>query len=299
MMFDERSKDIERGLEWIPQLGEVMPEDAGEDVKSVYEDIQARLRVPFVNFIFRVLANYPEYLEFAWERISPYLLTEQFEQLADDLRARALPEAISERTEVDWEASGDLDQIRTFTDTIHYALPKLLLVVSALDEGLLGKSGVSADVDRDHVEPGVADGTGIVPMVSPDEADTGLRALFDEIKRRHEHPDVASYYRGIANWPDFLRAVWKELDPVLDSGPVGERRLDLLRHAGGVVGLMPLPSFDEIAGLGLNDEDTQGLRAILAIFRFRVIPDTFVEVSLIKAFLDGPEAALKSAFSFA
>ena len=299
MMFDGREQDIGRGLDLIPRLGEVMPEAAEEGVQEVYEDIRNRLRVPFVNFIFRVLANYPEYLEFAWHRISPHLLTQQFELLADDLRTRALPGAISERSEIDWSGLGDLDQIRKFTDTIHYALPKLLLVATALDEGLGGKSGISAEVNSYPVEPGVAEGTGVVSMVSPEEADTGLRALLEEIKTRHGHPGVASYYRGLANWPGFLRAVWGELDPVIDSGPVGERKLDLLRHAAGVAGLMPLPSFEEVIGLRLKDEDVQNLRAVLSVFRFRVIPDTFVEVALIKAFIDGPDAALKSPFSFA
>ena len=44
----------------IPALGEVVFEEADEGVRQVYESVQARLRVPFVNFIFRVLANYPE-----------------------------------------------------------------------------------------------------------------------------------------------------------------------------------------------------------------------------------------------
>lgn len=298
MMFDERAEDIERGLELIPRLGEIMPERAGDSVQAVYEDVRGRLRVPFVNFVFRVLANYPEYLEFAWHKISPHLLTEQFERLADELRARALPEAISERSEVDWEALGDLEHIRTFTDTIHYALPKLLLVASALDEGLGGKSGVSAEVGPASIDPGVAEGTGVVPMVSPEEADTSVRVLFEEIKQRHGHPGVASYYRGLANWPDFLRAAWGELEPVIDSGPVGERKLELLRHSTGVAGLMPLPNLGGVSGPGMSSEDIQDLQAVLSVFRFRIIPDTFVEVSLIKAFIDGPDAALKSSFSF-
>jgi hypothetical protein len=178
-------------------------------------------------------------------------------------------------------------------------LPKLLLVATALDEGLGGASGMSVDEGPEQVEPGVAGGTGVVPMVSSDEADTRLRALFGKMKDRHGHPDVASYYRGLANWPDFLEAVWEELDAVVDSGPVAVRKLDLLRHAGGVVGIMPLPTRAEVIGLGLGEEDIRVLRAVLAVFRFRVIPDTFVEVALTKAFLDGPDAALGSRFSFA
>lgn len=297
-MADERSADVERGLDLIPKLGEIMPADTNGSLQAVYEDIQSKLRVPFVNFIFRVLANYPDYLEFAWNRISPHLLTEQFEATADDLRGRALPEAISERPTVEWDSLGELEQIRMFTDTIHYALPKLLLVSSALDDGLAGASGVSNVEVSEQIEPGVAGGTGVVPMVSSDEASTRVRALFSRIREHHGHPDVASYYRGLANWPDFLEAVWEELDGVLDSGPVEERKLDLLRHAKGVAGLMPLPARAEVIPLGFEEKDVRDLRSVLATFRFRIIPDTFVEVALIKALIDGPEAASKSRFSF-
>jgi hypothetical protein len=79
----ERTEDVECGLRLIPTLGEVMPEEADEGMREVYESVQVRLRVPFVNFIIRVLANYPDYLCFAWGRIEPNLLTTRFEQAAD------------------------------------------------------------------------------------------------------------------------------------------------------------------------------------------------------------------------
>ncbi|MDQ4105828.1 MAG: halocarboxylic acid dehydrogenase DehI family protein, partial [Actinomycetota bacterium] len=91
-----RREDVERGLELMSRLGEVMPDDARENVAAVYADVRNRLRVPFVNFLFRALANYPAYLEFAWGRIAPYLLSADFERAADELRGRALVEPIPE-----------------------------------------------------------------------------------------------------------------------------------------------------------------------------------------------------------
>ena len=99
-MLFERSEDVERGLRLIPQLGEVMPDEAGEGVRAVYEETRTHLRVPVVNFLFRSLANYPPYLSFAWNKIAPHLLTPRFEEAADTLRARALVEPIYEPT--DW-----------------------------------------------------------------------------------------------------------------------------------------------------------------------------------------------------
>jgi hypothetical protein len=41
-------------------------------------------------------------------------------------------------------------------------------------------------------------------MVEPDEATEETQEVFEEIRERPGHPDVASYYRGIARWPGFL-----------------------------------------------------------------------------------------------
>jgi len=274
-----------------------MPEEADEGVHEVYESVQARLRVPFVNFIFRVLANYPGYLCFAWGRIEPHLLTTRFEQAANELRARALLEPIPDPPEADWQALGDLGTIRTFTDTIHYVLPKLLLVVSAFDEGLAGQPGNREGAVPDTaIAPGVAEGTVGLSLMTEEETREELNQLFQDIRERHGHPGVASYYRAIGRWPRFLEAAWKEVRPLVGSPAYGLRKSELLEEARDVVLGMSLPDRKE---LDLNGERLEELRAILAMFRFRVIPDTFLEVAVIKAMLDGPEAARISRFSFA
>ncbi len=291
-----RREDIERGLELMYRIGEVMPDEAEEEVAAVYEDIRDRLRVPFVNFLFRTLANYPAYLSFAWDRIAPHLLSADFERTADELRRRALIEPAPEKTNFDQVGPEDLEKVRAFTDTIHYALPKLLLVASAFDEGLGGASGTEAAAS-DAVEPGVAEGTFALPMVSSEDADSGLSALFGRIRERHGHPDVASYYRGIGNWPSLLEDLWSRLEPTVGSDSYEERKEDLLDRNREAVLDMPLPGREDVIALGLEEGDIEDLQSILAVFRFRVIPDTFLEVSTIKAMLDGREASLASRFS--
>lgn len=66
-----REQDVERGLRLIQELGEVMEEDADGWTREVYDGVRDRLRVPLVNFLFRVLANYPAYLGLSWNGISP------------------------------------------------------------------------------------------------------------------------------------------------------------------------------------------------------------------------------------
>lgn len=292
-----RSEDIERGLELVPRLGEVMPDEAGEDIAAVYEDIRNRLRVPFVNFLFRALANYPAYLDFAWGRVSPYLLSADFERAADELRRRALVEPVPEGPGLDRVGPEDLAKVRAFTDTIHYVLPKLLLVATAFDEGLGGATGAE-DSPPNAVEPGVAEGTFALPMVSSEDADSELAAVFGRIRELHGHPDVASYYRGLANWPALLEGLWSRLESIVGSEPYEERKRELLARSREVVLGMPLPERATVLGLGLDEGDVEDLRSILAVFRFRIIPDTFLEAPIVKAMLDGREAALSSRFSF-
>ncbi len=296
-MAFERTEDVERGLSLIRTLTEVMPEEADEGVREIYESVQTRLRVPFVNFIFRVLANYPDYLGFAWDRIEPHLLTTRFEQAANELRARALLEPIPDSSEADWRELGDLGTIRTFTDTIHYVLPKLLLIVSAFDEGLAGQPGTREGALPDTaIAPGVAAGTVGLSMVTEEETGEALKRLFREIRWRHGHPGVASYYRAIGRWPEFLEATWEKVQQLVNSPAYAQRKSELLKEARDMVLRVSLPDKKE---LGLHGQRLEELRAILAVFRFRVIPDTLLEVAVIKAMLDGPEAARTSRFSFA
>lgn len=291
-----RAEDVERGLYLIQQLGEVMPDEADEEINGIYEGVKTHLRVPFVNFVFRVLANYPPYLSFAWTKIEPHLLTPRFEEQADALRARALVEPVPEGA--DWSSLGDLGQIRGFTDTIHYVLPKLLLVVSAFDEGLGGERGDRDSQPEASVRSGVAEGTTSLQMVMSGEATGRTAEIFQEIRECHGHPDAASYYRGIAQWPEFLDAAWEMIRPLIDTPPYEERKSALLEEARSAVLELPLPCRDEAIERGLEEEQIEEVRAILAVFRFRVISDMFLDVSLIKAMLDGPEAVRSSRFSF-
>lgn len=201
-MRADRQADPDRGTQLIPQLSEVMEDEADEAVRSLYADIRATLRVPFVNFIFRVLANYPAYLTSTWGGLSPLFRTVAFERAADKLRARALLEPLPDVRAEHLVRLDDLRRIRKFTDTIHYVLPKLLLVATAFDEALEGDAlteragSGSADESSAEIPLGAAKGTSVVPMVASDQATDEIRAIFEDIKQRHEHPGVAAITGG-------------------------------------------------------------------------------------------------------
>lgn len=293
-------QEIEQGMNLAAELPEVMPDEADERVGLVYKDIQWTLRVPFVNLIFRSLANYPDYLEPAWAELSSILRTQAFERVADEVRAVALLDSVPPMPNVDWERLEDLEKIRAFNNTIHYVLPKLLLIVTAWDEMSLGHS--TGDEHRNGAEGtsaiplGVAEGTTKVQMVAANEADERVRELFERIKVRHGHPLVSSYYRALGNWPEFLQTVWEWLEPLVGSPSYEESKDAVIRRAHHGMQTLPVAGFSE---LDLNEKQRAEIRSILVAFRLKFIPEMLVDVTLIKALLDGLDQARTSPFSVA
>lgn len=272
---------LRRGMALLPQLPEVGEDQANEAVRRIWEDVRASLRVPFVNFVFRTLANEPAELARIWGAIGPAARTRAFERAADLLRARALLEPLPPALAPADLPVADLPRIRAFVDSIHYALPKLLLVTSLLEQ----PPGVAVPGDPGTLPCGVAPGTAMIGMVDQASAPPALRALLAGIRERHGHPGVATVYRSLANWPDFLGALWERLAPQLDRPAHGERRAALvaegMRLAASLPGERPGPP-------------PERLRDVLAVFRLRFIPDIMIDVATVKALLDGPEAARRS-----
>jgi predicted component of type VI protein secretion system len=123
--------------------------------------------------------------------------------------------------------------------------------------------------------------------------------MLEEIQERHGHPDAASYYRAVAQWPEFLETAWERISPLVGTAPYEERKRDVLGAARSSVLELPLPSKSDAAERSVNDEQIEEIRAVLAVFRFRLVSDMLLDVSLIKALIDGPEATRFFRFSFA
>ena len=307
MMMQNRAGDIDRGMILVPSLTEIMPDQAGARLRRVYEETQHTLRVPFVNFIFRVLANYKDYLVPEWDRLRPWARKMQFERTADAIRGAAVfdPALAFNGT---WPAPDDLGRIAQFTASIHYVLPKLLLLATAMDEMLnqqwagTGQGSTLDTLSGGDMPEGIAAGTLAIPMVSPEHANLALRGLFNRIKERHRHPGVATYYRSLGHWPDFLQAVWEGIEQ-----RVGTQAYEARKHAvvelASQAALFTLPRDEPDAPRAYHRSLPPGrasnLRAVLAVFRFRVIPDLLIDVTLVRALLDGPDAASRSQFSLA
>lgn len=296
-----RKNEIEKGMRLAADLPDIMPDQADKQIKPVYEDIQRTLRVPIVNLIFRTLANYPDYFVKLWEQLSPNFRAKAFEQAADSLRREALLEPVPDVSGVDLEELDDLDKLRGFNDTIHYVLPKLLIITTAFEKATFNLNTAGGKETKEikkstEIPLGAAKGTTKVEMVDPDKASDRVQALFKSIKERHGHPLVSSYFRGLGNWPDFLEQTWNRLQPSVGSSEYEERKNYLIEHSENFVSRMAIQQLQET---GLDERQSADVRAILAAFRLKFIPEMLLDAVLIKAMLDGPEEASSSRFSVA
>lgn len=289
--MNEHDRRVHEGMRLAADLPEVMPNDAGEVIGPIYEDIQASLRVPFVNLIFRVLANYPDYFVPAWSEIAPVVRSTRFEEASDALRRLAALDGLPGALHTDAEVPA---RLRAFNDTIHYVLPKLLLVATLFDEERVGKNLASSGSGAlTEIPFGVAEGATKVEMVDPARASGPVGELFERIKSAHGHPLVSSYFRALANWPEVLTAVWAQLEPIVGSQAFEARKQELISRAAAEARSLP-PSELEVR---VSGQDAQEITALLTAFRRKFIPEMLIDAVLVKAMLDGAASASVSPFS--
>ena len=285
----------------VPRLSEIMPDEATGVVSRLYKDTRQVLRVPFVNFIFRALANYEDFLVPEWDRLRTWARTVRFEREADTIRSAALLDPMPVLAEADWAALGALDRIRRFTDSIHYVLPKLLLLATAMHEQLCepqpGSTGDAGSSMDDVLPLGVAADTLGITMVDPKQADPALRDLFHRIKACHRHPGIATYYRSLGQWPAFLEAIWDRIEPLVDTPAYDACRRLVIERAHDIVSTAAPSARSAGSGFDVPVETAEDVRTVLSVFRFRLIPDLLLDVTLVRAMLDGSEAACHSRFS--
>ncbi|WP_148862169.1 halocarboxylic acid dehydrogenase DehI family protein [Marinobacter fonticola] len=293
-MAGDQESLVQQGMKLAVDLPDIMPEQADARLKEIYEDIQQTLRVPIVNKIFRALANYPDYLEEAWGQVRPIARTIHFEEASGDIRAQALLKGAPVSAVMDLTGLDNPDKLQAFNDTIHYVLPKLLLIVTffhkAAFEDQIADVATSPELLQ-SLPSGIAQGAAKVQMVDPEKADVQVRQLFEDIKSCHGHSLVSSYYRGLGQWPDFLQHAWEQIRPYVGSEEYIASRLKLIGKAHTVVDSWPT------ASVKLSPIHQEEIRAILTAFQLKFIPDMLLDAALIQALLGGREAALMSPLS--
>ena len=280
--------------------------DAAGELKEIYGDMQATLRVAWVAFACRVLATFPAYLPLAWRAARPNLATRYAERAADELRGLALlpgaapPDPRPELRGLGWD-DARVGEVRRALDLLNYGNPKYMLLLAAWAEGIQGRSSGGADLSPEDAAPipyGLPAGAAPLRLVDPDEASPEVQSLFVRVTDSHYHHGPSSDYRVLAAWPDYLRlALDGALEPVVRTEEYDAVARTLLVRARELVRGLPAPAGvgrEQLAG-SCSPSEIAGLTGLLFMYQ-RFICDVTIDMVRLKQALDGSEAAAASPF---
>ncbi len=273
--------------------------DATGELKEVYDDIRATLRVAWVAFACRVLATFPGYLPLAWRAAQPNFATRYAEKAADDLRERSLlggpnpPDPRPRLREMGWDEAR-IDKVRHTLDILNYGNPKYLLLITAWSEAIQERFSGGSDLSSEDAAPiphGLPEGVEPLQLVEPNDASPEIQRLFKRVTDLHFHHGASSDYRVLANWPDYLRlALDGALEPVVRTEEYDATARELLFRARELVRGFPTPAGVGRDALAGSPQEIAGLTGLLFMYQ-RFISDVTIDMIRLKQAFDGPGAA--------
>lgn len=269
----------------IPEIYEYEAEGV---VQDLYRDIKYVLKVPIVNFIFRALANYPDFLMIGWEQVRANMLSINSESAATQLRFPGLTVANAYNQFRKCYDDNTLNQIKNIIKTFQYVNPKLLLIASAWSESLGNRPIVSGMKDHGTIVPGVLDTLPQINLIHIPHASCYVQQLLQDIAKHHQSFDVASDYRALANFPDFLTLSWSYLKPYLDTDEYTVMSARLLKQSIALAHEnMPYPvtlNTDQLSTI-YSPAEISGIMGLVLLFQ-RFLPGLIVEVEYMRRLIE-------------
>ncbi|UFT99384.1 halocarboxylic acid dehydrogenase DehI family protein [Radiobacillus kanasensis] len=260
-------------------IPEVLESEATGRTKELYEDIKEVLQVPVVNFVFRALAHYPTFLEIAWEQVRPNMLTLNMDKTASHLQYPGISNIIPL---LPWQTQYPphvLNQLQGTLDIFRYVNPKLLLITSAWTEALSNRPVKGKGEVLGFLEPGIDPAFPRIDLLHPVEADPTMKKLLFEIAEAHQAMDVASDFRALAHYPDFLKRIWSYLKPFVKSSNYTLLESQLSKKAVRAVHRdMPYPvviNRDQLARV-YSPKDIAGIMGLVSLFH-RFLPGLIID----------------------
>ena len=250
--------------------------------RGLYDDIKRTFRAPFVNWIFRTtMANHPEFLRYAWGQVKPVFDTRDVARFAASYRDAVLSELEGERALPVYRRE-DLGlepaayrELRGQVETFDVVGPRLAVLFELVDRALHDGS-VGASPAQHHAAtapfPDELDGSrGLPPtMIAAGEVPDELSETVYKIEEFHGLDDgLPSIYRCLAQWPDYLRTAWGDLDPILAGDSFAnacDRVSDLTGEFVDTTPYRPCLGRDALADVGLSDEEIDDVADLFRSF---------------------------------
>lgn len=289
------------GLSGLPEIWE--PETAA--IREIFTQIPGAVGVPGVHLFWRLLANLPEVLRANWPSLAAALSTRALADGARELRRRALiEEAVGlpshkafrgdlVRAEIDADFR---EKISNFNDLSQYGLSRLLIVVAALN----GHSALAGQQARGRIpSAGLPESAVYVPPLREGEARGKAVEILERVQREHGLPLLDDYYRSLGRIPDYLAAAWNAIRPLVNDPEYLARAALLSSHAAAITSQRLPPPPLSLGTPGLSQPPAGQLREMIDFFARVLLPQTLIDVTLIKALTEGPERATTTAFDAA
>ena len=267
-------------------IPEILEKEAFGPLKSLYDDIQYVLKVPVVNFIFRTLALYEPFLEMAWSEVRPNCLTIEGKRAADALRH---PKLTLEVPTINWSSyynKQSLDVIRGLVEVFSIVNPKLLLIASAWSEAFANRPNQGKDQIIGTINPGVPAHLPKMRLMEVSEAPPSTRRLMLDIAEKHQTLDVASDFRALAQYPQFLGISWSLLKPYVGSPEYTLINQQLKTQAIEFTKHLPYPvtlNRDQLETL-YSPREIAGIMCVVSQFQ-NFIPGLIIDVEYLRKLL--------------
>lgn len=132
----------------LPEITMVDPEEAGDELRSVFNDIRSTLGLSVINSDYRALARWPEYLTAAWHAWKPQVGSPGYRELERELRRMADNTVTALPFRMDLHphtlrhaglSESEIDAVQSSLRTFSGLLPGLVAAISFFEVGAEGK----------------------------------------------------------------------------------------------------------------------------------------------------------------
>ncbi len=194
------------------------------------------------------------------------------------------------RAEIDAELR---QRIEHFNATSQTRVARLLVLAAAMREGVSGRASAPARKAEADAQAGSIAGV-LVPPLRPAERQGKAAEVLGRIETEHGLPFLDDYYLCLARIPDYLSAAWNALRPLVGDPAYLElgKRLTLRAAAGAGADPVATAASQALEACALPDQ--AAIVGQLNAWVEKVLPETLVDIALIKALTSGPGKATSS-----
>jgi hypothetical protein len=274
-------------------------EPSDPDLAAIFEEIPPLMGAPGVHKFWRWLATQRELFVTLWPAIEQSLLTTELEDSAHRLRAVAfiveaarMPSHKAFRGDlVRAEIDSDMrSKIERFNESSQVGISRLLAIAQALAEPSARAMEQSNEVAASRAGRLLEGATYVAPL-RRNQITGKAKEVLARVERAHSLPFLDDYYYSIARVPEFLSAAWNAISPVVGDPLYLDRATELVRVADETGTDLPLGEAFVNAIERLPSKEADSLRVRLSQFAGQVLPQTLIDVTLIRALTSGPEHA--------